>query len=96
MYKLSCLIIQALQDSLNCLIMQVLHFSVRGLRVACVSGSTSPAIKDQIRCGNFQLIFFTPETLINDRDWRNLLTKNVFAKQLNELEVDEAHVVKIW
>ena len=81
---------------MNYLIMQVLLCSARGLRVACVSGSTSPAIKDGVRCGNFQLIFFTPEILINDRQWRNLLSKNVFAKRLKALAVDEAHVVKKW
>ena len=46
--------------------------------------------------GKYQLIFFTPELLINKRKWRELLKGAVYESRLRAFVIDEAHTVQKW
>lgn len=75
---------------------KVKDFSRRGLSVAAITGNTSEEIKEGVKRGNFSLVFFTPELLLEHKRWRNLLQKECYAKRLKAFVVDEAHCVKKW
>ena len=46
--------------------------------------------------GDYQLVFFTPEMLLNKKKWRKMLLGDVYASRLRAFAVDEAHTVKKW
>ncbi len=48
---------------------QVLSFSAKGLSTGYVTGKSSDAVLAGVTSGNYQLIFFTPELLIDKKKW---------------------------
>lgn len=46
--------------------------------------------------GDVQLVFISPENLICNRLFRNMLTSAKYREHLVALVVDEAHCVKTW
>ena len=55
-----------------------------------------PDVKDRVLKGEVQLVFLTPETLINNKTFRNMLLSPPYQQNLVALVVDEAHCVKTW
>ena len=43
-----------------------------------------------------QLIYVSPETLLTDREFRDILESPVIQESIKVLIVDEAHCVKKW
>ena len=70
--------------------------SSRGLSVAAVNSNTTAAVKSGIFKGEYSLIFFTPELLLQERRWRDLLNSKIYVHRLKGFVVDEAHCVKKW
>ena len=70
--------------------------SSRGLSVAAINGNTSAAIKRSVYDGELGLVFFTPELLLQERRWRELLNSSVYLQRVKAFVVDEAHCVKKW
>lgn len=50
----------------------------------------------KVLLGEYQLIFISPEALLKDDRWRDLLLSPIYYKNLVALVVDEAHCVKNW
>ena len=50
----------------------------------------------QIHDGNFQVVLFSPELLLTDETWRDVLQSPVYKEHLVGFIVDEAHCVKKW
>ena len=46
--------------------------------------------------GNYQLVYITPELLIEKTRWRKLLSSSVYEDRLKGFVIDEAHCVKKW
>ena len=46
--------------------------------------------------GAYQLVFFSPEAVLNQKKWRYLLRQEPYISDLMALVVDEAHCVKKW
>ena len=44
----------------------------------------------------YQIVFFTLEMLLLNKQWRSLLKSEIYHKHLHGLIVDEAHTVKKW
>ena len=57
-------------------------------------GSTSDEVL--VKKGLYQLVFFTPEVLITNKQWRQLLKTDTYSQRVSAFVVDEAHVVKKW
>ena len=72
---------------------QVSGYSAKGLKVGCITGESSSEDRSQAVKGNFQLIFFSPESLLSGRRWRELLQ---VEPDVVAFIVDEAHCVKKW
>ena len=49
-----------------------------------------------VKKGDYRLVFFTPEMLLERRRWRNMLKGEVYTTRLRTIAVDEAHTVKKW
>jgi bloom syndrome protein len=49
-----------------------------------------------IKEGAVQLLFISPESLLNNRQWRSLLLSEVYNKNLVCVAIDEAHCVPKW
>ena len=61
-----------------------------------MTGSTSPIVLKGVRNGDFQLVFFTPEAILNHKRWRNILLTEIYALRLRVVVIDEAHTVVKW
>ncbi len=74
--------------------MQVASLSQRGLSVAAINSNTSEDVKQGVYNGKYSLVFFTPELLLQERRWRELITSSVYMQRIKAFIVDEAHCVK--
>lgn len=76
---------------------QVASFSSKGLSAAYISGEvTDDMIKEKACKGEYQLVFLTPEMVINNRRWRKMIESDVYTERMKAFVVDEAHCVKKW
>ena len=67
----------------------------KGMKAVYVGGAHQSVVED-IKDGKFQVLFFSPECLLTELDWRDVLHSSVFREQLVAFVVDEAHCVKQW
>ena len=56
----------------------------------------SKEAKARVITGEFQLIFKSPESLLNNKSYRNMLVSNQYKRKLVAIAVNEAHCVKTW
>ena len=49
-----------------------------------------------VKKGQFQLLYISPESLLRNPQWRELLLSKVYRENLVALVVDEAHCVTKW
>ena len=49
-----------------------------------------------IKNGECQLVYSTPESLVNKVQWRELLRSDIYKKYLVAVVVDEAHCIEQW
>ena len=53
-------------------------------------------MKKGMHAGRYQLVFFTPELLIDSKRWRKMLSSAIYSRRLRGFVVDEAHCVAKW
>ena len=46
--------------------------------------------------GDIDIVFISPESIICNKDFRNMLRSEAYKKRMVGLVVDEAHCVKTW
>ena len=49
-----------------------------------------------VLAGEYQIIFLSPEVLLTELRWREMLRKEVYQNNLVGVIVDEAHCVETW
>ena len=77
--------------------MQVTTLSEKGLPSAYVTAEQkNEEVLKGIRDGIYKLVFFTPEMLLLNKCWRQLLMTQVYSENLRAVIVDEAHTIKKW
>ncbi len=81
-------IIAVMQDQVD-----ILH--TKGVKAVYVGSALAPVI-EEIKDRKFQVLFFSPECLLTELDWRDVLHSKVFQEQLAGYIVDEDHCVKHW
>ena len=59
-------------------------------------GDADESIETEICEGKFQLVYMSPEALLAESTWRDMLLSPVYQSNLVALVVDEAHCVKKW
>ena len=68
-----------------------------GLSVEFIGeAQTDKLRKEQVLQGNVQLVYATPESIIENRKYREMLLSPPYQKNLVALAVDEVHCVKSW
>ena len=75
---------------------QVSTFRSKGLSSAFISSESPREVKLGVLSGDYQLVYFSPESILSNRKWRDLLRQEPYASQTVALVVDEAHCVKKW
>ena len=71
--------------------------STRGLTTAYVSGEPSDrAMKDGVLKGEYQLVYISPELLMVNLKWREMLRSSIYQSKLKCFAIDEAHCVTKW
>ena len=79
---------------------QIRSLDSKGITATLVSKSSTPddgsAVEQTLYEGGYQIIFFSPEALLGEETWRDLLQTQVYKKNVVALVVDEAHLVKKW
>ena len=72
------------------------RFSSRGLSTKFIGeAQTDPSVCGTV-LGEVELVFITPENLIENRTYRKILLSSMYKNRLVVLVVDEAHCVKLW
>ena len=46
--------------------------------------------------GRYPILFISPEALLTDSKWRDVLLSQVYQRHLMAVVIDEAHCVKKW
>ena len=59
-------------------------------------GGADDMLEAEICAGNYQLVYCSPESLLTDNRWRDMLQSPIYCERLVGLVVDEAHCVKSW
>ena len=52
--------------------------------------------KELIENCEFDFVFGSPESFLNEKKWRDMLTSSVYQSKLGLIAVDEAHTVIHW
>ena len=86
-----CLVVSPLMKA------QVDAFQGRGLSAAfCGSHQEDQETLDRIRAGCYQLVYITPEALVNNTVYRNMLLESVWQDNLIAYVIYESHCIKTW
>lgn len=76
---------------------QCAEFTSRGLIAEFVGeAQTDKAVISAVLDGKVQLVYITPENVIENPKFRNMLQSTVYKENLIALVVDEAHCVRMW
>ena len=59
-------------------------------------GGADDMLEAEICAGNYQLVYCSPESLLTDNRWRDMLQNPIYCERFVGLVVDEAHCVKSW
>ena len=71
--------------------------SKRGINVEFVGeAQDSDGAVAAVLSGHIQLVYISPENLLKNPCFRNMLLSDCYSKSLRALVVDEAHCVKLW
>ena len=49
-----------------------------------------------VKSGAFQLVYISPESLLQNPQWRDMLLSRIYQKNIVALVVDEAHCITQW
>lgn len=76
---------------------QVASFEKRGITAAfCGSEQKDSEVYRSIRAGKVQLVYISPEALVENSFHRSMLLESSFQENLRAFVVDEAHCIKTW
>ncbi len=75
---------------------QVRAMSDKGARAVFVGDCLEDGDIASVCEGAYQIVYLSPEVLLENEQWREMLLNSVYAKYLIGLIIDEAHCVKKW
>ena len=81
---------------ISLMIDQVSKLSGKGVKATYVRTTISTEEETSIRNGEYQIIYMSPETLVNILGWREMFLSELYQKHLVCIAVDEAHLVDKW
>ena len=73
------------------------YLQSKGLKAACVSQNEDNGdVLRSIHRGEYHIVYLSPECLVSNLHWREMLCIKVYQEKLICLAVDEAHCVPKW
>jgi len=79
------------------MIEQQRKFLDRGIKAEFVGeAQLDTAVVKKVLEGDLQLLYISPENLLNNKRYRSMLLSPQYSKNMVALVVDEAHCVKTW
>ena len=70
---------------------------VKGLKAAFINHEQrDPSIRQGVIEGKYQYVYISPESLMENHRYRNMLLSSIYKTCLVALAVDEAHTVTSW
>ena len=73
------------------------RFSSMGLSAEFVgSAQDDPVTTTAVLNGTIQLVFISPENLLNNKKFCTMFEKDIYQERMVALVIDEAHCVKLW
>ena len=76
---------------------QQAKFTAMGLSTEFVGeAQENREVVSKVLNGDVQIVFISPENLINNKSYRDMLLSEKYKNKLVGLIVDEAHCVKTW
>ena len=75
---------------------QVNYLQRKGLKAAYSGQGQYEAIKKDIKKGNYEIAYGSPETFLATSCWRRMLSSQVYRENLTLIAVDEAHCISHW
>ena len=75
---------------------QVSSLRKLGIKSIHVSKDIGEKEKEALHEGEYQIIFFSPEELLQNELWHDMILSKTYNKALVGFVVDEAHCVKKW
>ena len=71
-------------------------FNHMGLSAEYIGELHEPMILANVKEGKYQLLFVSPESLMRNSLWREVLSSKLYKQSLVAFVVDEAHCIKYW
>ena len=80
---------------------QVQSLATKGVKAVLVTKDTAKecagsSTVEQLHEGTFQVVLFSPEALLCDDDWREMIQSSIYQENVVAFVIDEAHLVKKW
>ena len=75
---------------------QVSDLTERHIRAVFVTTDLEESVETAVLNGKFSIVYISPELLLRQVKWREMLRSSVFQKNLVGFVIDEAHCVKKW
>ena len=79
---------------------QIHSLESKGIKATFVnrdlSTDTDSSVEAALHEGQYQIVFFSPEALLCQDTWREMLQSQVYRDNVITFVVDEAHLVKKW
>ena len=72
-------------------------FVMKGITAEFIGeAQVDPEAVTKVLSGGVQIVFISPECIINNPHFRNMLLSRPYRERMVALAVDEAHCVKTW
>ena len=72
-------------------------FVMKGIKAEFVGeAQTDQATVSRVLKGDLQLLYISPENILNNKRYRMMLISEKYAKNLKVLAIDEAHCIMTW
>ena len=75
---------------------QIQNLRALGLSYVSLSHLNTEDEMKAVEKGEYQVVYATPEAVLKNKRWRQMLHNSVFKSKLCAIAVDEAHVIKQW
>ena len=85
----TCPLVALMQD-------QVSRLQSLGINVAYITSDQTGSVLKKIENGEYNLVFMSPESTLDNERWRSMIMSPLFSKSLMGIAVDEVHCVTQW
>jgi superfamily II DNA helicase RecQ len=84
-----CPVVALMKDQVN-------RLQVLGINAAYVSSDQLQSVLSKIENGEYNLVFMSPESTLDNERWRSMVSNPVYTESLMGIAVDEVHCVTQW